>query len=120
MTHIPHPTIMAQTLAREIAALGVELDQAKALALVERMHARHQGETEDLFEGKLVDWQDHPAPRTEDVKEWQASLTRHGVQLNFNLAPPHKETKELDGRDQLALWVEVNDGRPCMHISTAL
>lgn len=99
----------------------------ESLALVLRLRTtsaaeRRPGAQQVLFQGPVRDWRleegvDPEELDAESLRSWQASVKRNGSQLYVDIAPPHATPEEVEGADQLALFVEVNDGVPCVHIS---
>ena len=56
----------------------------------------------------------------EHRRRYELELKRSGYQLYVDIAPAHGAPEELNGVPQMSLFVEVNEGVPCVHISNAL
>lgn len=74
-----------------------------------------------LYSGPMLDWRLHgmdPAGIPEEHRTpYEVDIQREGYQLYVDVSLAHEEPSELEGTDQLSLFIEVNDGRPCVHIS---
>lgn len=83
-----------------------------------------QQEPSPLYEGPMLDWA--LAGGEDDLTEaqrkarYEVKLQRSGHQFFVDIAPPHKEPDETEGKPQMSLYVEVNHGVPCVHISNDL
>ncbi len=100
---------------------------AESLALVLRLRTtspaeRKPGAQQVLFQGPVRDWrlEEGADPRELDAeaqRSWQASVKRSGSQFYVDIAPPHAVPDDIEHADQMSLFVEVNDGVPCVHIT---
>lgn len=77
---------------------------------------------EILFRGPVQDWRVSEGLKLSELPEhhrtqFEVKMERRGSQFVLDMAPFHNTPDEIAGTDQLSLWVEVNDGRPCVHIS---
>lgn len=94
-----------------------------ASAKVEELHFRQQSE---LHRGRVVDWAITGDPEEDadlqphQFEEFEVRIQRDFQQFYFDVAPPHADTAELEGKPQMTLFVEINDGLPCVHMSNAL
>lgn len=43
---------------------------------------------------------------------FEARVVRQGAQLSVDIAPAHREVDELEGKDQLSLFIEIDHGHP--------
>jgi len=102
---------------------------ADALRLVDRtmfeartMTAR---DPEVLFQGPMADWRlqegEDPAALDDNaLRRFEGRLTRSGSQFYFDIAMPHASPDEVEGTDQLSLFIEINNGKPCVHVTSDL
>ncbi len=100
---------------------------AESLALVLTLRStspaeRKPGAQQVLFEGPIRDWRleegmDPSELDAEAQRSWHASVKRSGSQFYVDIAPPHAVPDDVEQADQMSLFVEVNDGVPCVHIS---
>ena len=102
---------------------------ADSLRLVDRtlFEARTlaAAEPEVLFQGPMHDWriqEGYPlADLTEKAQErYEGRLTRNGSQFRFTIAPTHVAEVDLEEADQLALLIEIHEGRPCVRATSDL
>ena len=91
---------------------------------------------EVLFEGPMPDWRvgearlaKRPGFYSEDdlaelgeraLRDFQVSVKKSGCQLYVDIALPHGNPEESAGSDQLSLFIEVNEGLPCVHVTNAM
>lgn len=136
MRKSPKVSAMAKILARELAnKQDTSLSHVQAMELVAKIHgyrnlhemqvAEEEGGTKPsdvLFEGRIQDWavaegaSDDVTPLQK--REFQAKVSRMGSsQFVIDMCLPHKEVEDLDGTDQMTLFIEIDGGRPVVHIS---
>lgn len=77
---------------------------------------------EVLFQGPLSDWREQETFDEKSAKNtvgatFEGRLTQNGPQFSFTIAIPHGTESDLEGTDQLALLVEIHEGRPCVRIA---
>lgn len=101
-------------------------------ALAERLAAsllagrnRKRSDSEVLHHGSMFDYRVGEGARLDELPEghrsqFEVKVQRHGQQLVLDVALPHVNPDDLAGTDQLSLWVEINEGRPCVHVSNDL
>lgn len=68
-----------------------------------------------LDEGSLLE--DLPAG---DCQAYRLEVSDRGCQMRIGIAPRHRKPTELNGKDQMDLFVEINDGIPCVHVTNCL
>lgn len=102
---------------------------ADSLRLVDRtlFEARTMASSqpEVLFQGPMMDWRIQEGEDIRELEEaaqrrFEGRLTRSGSQFYFDIALPHASPEDIDGTDQLSLFIEINQGRPCVHVTNAL
>ncbi len=81
-----------------------------------------EGHEHVLYQGPMLDWRVLEGEDLADLPEhhrtaYALDIKRSGHQVYVDIAVPHQEPDELDGTDQMSLFIEVNNGRPCVHIS---
>lgn len=118
------PVVSAAYEAHPVAALPELFD-----ALIERLAAplRHDAQrapeaNETLYQGEMLDWRVGEGSALEELPEthrarFEVRVQRSGQQMLLEIAHPHARPDDIEGTDQLSLWVEVNAGRPCVHLS---
>lgn len=77
---------------------------------------------EVLWQGPMRDWMvDDGADADElsarQTREFEAVVTRSGSQLVIDISLPHLSPDDFAGSDSLSLFVEVNQGVPCVHLT---
>lgn len=75
-----------------------------------------------LYEGPMLDWRVQEGFDLAELPASQRTLydvrvNRSGHQLYVDIAVPHQTPEDLEGTDQLSLFIEVNDGKPCVHLT---
>lgn len=102
---------------------------ADALRLVDRtlFEARtlSASEPEVLFQGPMTDWRIQEGEDPEELgakalRRFEGRLTRSGSQFYFDIALPHANPDDVTETDQLSLFIEINNGRPCVHVTSDL
>ena len=82
------------------------------------------GPEEVLFRGPMRDWLVHDDPQAElldrQKRVFQGNVTRNGSQVYVEVSLPYARPDELDGTDQMGLFIEVNRGVPCVHITNSI
>lgn len=78
-----------------------------------------------LYRGYMEDWRIQEGTPAEELEEeaqrrFDVKLTRSGSQFYMDIALPHASPEDLEGTDQLTLMVEVNEGKPCVHLSNQM
>lgn len=53
----------------------------------------------------------------EDCDTYQLRVTRNSNQFFVDIALPHTKVEELDGTPGLSLFIEINEGLPCVHVT---
>lgn len=81
-----------------------------------------QGHEHALYRGPLLDWRVMEGEDLAELPEshrtrYELDIKRSGHQVYVDIAVPHASPDELEGTDQMSLFIEVNNGRPCVHIS---
>lgn len=76
----------------------------------------------DVYRGPMRDWRlqegvDTAAVPAHHQTAFEVRVQREGHQLYIDIAPPHAQPDDVQGTDQLSLFIEVNEGRPCVHVS---
>ncbi len=77
-----------------------------------------------LYEGPMLDWRvqegfDLAELPAHQRTRYDVRVNRSGHQLYVDIAVPHQTPEDLDGTDQLSLFIEVNEGRPCVHLTNS-
>lgn len=77
---------------------------------------------EVLWRGQMQDWVLEDGEQEQDVtprqqRKFDAVITRAGSQLVMDICLPHSHPDQLQGTDCLSLFIEVNRGVPCVHLS---
>jgi len=75
-----------------------------------------------LFEGPAMDWRVSDGERIQDLPEhhralYRLKVERGGHQAFVQVTLPHNDPEDLKGTAQLGLFIEINQGRPCVHIT---
>lgn len=114
-------------VARAAASLARQAKTAEeAAAAVEQVFGVSSKKVtgEVLYQGIMKDWAaDEGAEDLTPAQQeatFEVRVTRQGSQLAVDIAPPYAKPDELEKDSQLALLVEVNQGKPCVHLSNAL
>lgn len=98
--------------------------KADALRLADRAlyeaRALQADEPTVLYQGPMLDWRIQEGTPIEELdaaaqRRFEARVTRNGSQFYFDIAPAHAHPDEVEGKDQLSLFIEINEGRPCVH-----
>ena len=134
----PELSSMAKILAKELEGLGLSVQHTRAMDLVSKLFGSKNLHVEQkrrktsksavsptglLFEGRITDWSEHEQALEEggtsvaESQAWLARVERDGVQFYVDITPPHQTPDELEGKPQLSLFIEVNEGLPCVHLS---
>ena len=115
--------LRAEDMLAEFDKLVGEL----AAVLVEQARAPAESPDEGLFyQGPMFDWQvlesglDSVPEALRQRYEMTLKQAKSGSQFYLDIAPQHKEIEELDGRPQLGVIVEVNQGVPCVHLTNSI
>lgn len=88
--------------------------------------SRSNAATTTLFEGVIRDWEAEAGVDASELTPLQreaafeAKVTRQGSQLAVDIAPAHESPDDLEDVDQLGLVIEINRGRPSVHITNAV
>lgn len=115
-----------QLTAEEIPDAFDSLVERLKAVLVAKAKAPEVQEPSPLFEGPMLDWNLEQDPQDESLAEkirqarYRVKVQRDGSQLYVDIAPAHQVPDELEGRAQLSLFIEVNQGLPCVHLSNDL
>ena len=104
--------------------------EATQKALLEELEGRsgfQEETTEDLplFAGPMLDWR---VCEGTDIQELPAhhqtlfnvEVQRNGYQLYVDITPFGQAIDDLEGQPQLGLFIEINEGRPCVRITNAV
>lgn len=113
--------------AEEMLAEFDKLVGELSAVLVEQARAPAESPDEGLFyQGPMFDWQvfDNGLDAVPEALRQRYEMTlkqaKSGSQFYLDIAPLHKEIEELDGRPQLGVIVEVNQGVPCVHLTNSI
>lgn len=90
--------------------------------LAATLHPDAPGQVETLYCGEMLDWQVGEGTKLEELPEghrsrFEVKVQRYGQQFLLEIARAHVQPEDIEGTDQLCLWVEINEGRPCVHLS---
>lgn len=75
-----------------------------------------------LFDGVIVDWrvaEGEPVPEHHRTR-YQIEISDNGPRSNqflVRVAPEHENPDEIEGRPQMDLFIEVNEGVPAVHLT---
>lgn len=100
--------------------------EAESLELVLQLRAQPVGVEEDLlYQGPMLDWQVQEGTALSDLpahaqQAFNVCVKRSGHQFYVDIAPRHSSPEEIDDADQLSLFIEVNEGVPCVHLTNQL
>lgn len=93
-------------------------------ALLRQTGAGSHHEPEVLANDTVYDWrfqddgdQDSQSPDPEDRQPYMLRITRDGDQFYVDIAVPHTKPDETEGTAGLSLFIEINDGKPCVHLT---
>lgn len=80
------------------------------------------GQVETLYCGEMLDWRVSEGTKPGELPEghrgrFEVKVQRHGQQFLLEIARAHVRPEDIEGTDQLSLWVEINEGRPCVHLT---
>lgn len=108
------PSLFSQFSADALRLVDRTLFEARTLAA---------SEPEVLFQGPMADWrvQEGEDPEEMDdkaLRRFEGRLTRSGSQFYFDIALPHANPDDVTDTDQLSLFIEINNGRPCVHVTS--
>jgi hypothetical protein len=113
--------------AEEVLAEFNKLVGELTAVLVAEARAPAQAPDEGLFyQGPMFDWQvfDNGLDAVPEALRQRYEMTlkqaKSGSQFYLDVAPQHQEPEEIDGRPQLGIIVEVNQGVPCVHLTNSL
>lgn len=112
--------------AEEIPDAFQALSERLKKVLVDKAKAPEVQEPSPLYEGPMLDWMMGEGLPDSEITEksrkarYRVVVERSGSQLYVNIAPAHTNPDELEGKNQMALFIEVNEGLPCVHLSNAL
>lgn len=141
MNQHPEATRTARSLARALKTLGIDIKHTQALEVLARMDGARNLATwqardeqaedaskarplEGIYAAALQDWQvgevDDAELSPEQRRTFGVRVERTPASLLIDLALPHCDVDELEGTDQLTLMVEVNNGKPCVHIAAGV
>jgi hypothetical protein len=75
-----------------------------------------------LFQGPMLHWMAHSADEVEELKphrkvRYEVKIERSVSQFYVDIAPEHASPDDLTGQHQMGLFIEVNEGLPCVHIT---
>lgn len=75
-----------------------------------------------LYKGPALDWRLSDGFSMEELPAhhrtaFEARVERSGHQLFVDISVPHSSPEQVVGTDQLTLFIEINEGRPCVHIT---
>ncbi|MNR71819.1 hypothetical protein D3C71_24970 [compost metagenome] len=76
-----------------------------------------------LYVGPMMDWRLQEGEDTaksvppEQRTAYEVKVAKNGYQLYVDIAPVGADVDDLAGRPQLSLFIEVNEGKPCVHMS---
>lgn len=115
--------VPAEELVGEFDKLVTEL----AAVLSEQARAPYEDPIVGLeYEGPMLDWQafEHGLEAIPEVLRQRYVMTlkqnKNGSQFYLDIAPEYQEPEELDGRPQLGVIVEINQGVPCVHLTNSI
>jgi hypothetical protein len=109
--------------ADDIPVEFAKLVQRLQDVLVAQAQAPQPQESDPLYEGPMLDWrvlEDDDAPAYCREQAYRVVVKRSGHQFYVDIAPPHESPEDLDGKPQLSLFIEVNNGLPCVHMGNHL
>jgi hypothetical protein len=113
--------------AEEVLAAFKELVVELSTVLEHQARAPAEAPDEGIFyQGPMFDWQvfDNGLSEVPEALRQRYEMTlkqsKAGSQFYLDVAPQHKEPEELDGRPQLGIIVEVNQGVPCVHLTNSM
>jgi hypothetical protein len=81
-----------------------------------------QGDCEVLYRGFMRDYRFDEGIALAEIPEshrtqFEVKVQRRGAHVLLDITQPHLTPEEVAGTDQMSLWVEINEGRPCAHVS---
>jgi len=100
------------------AAYDKLVDKLRATLLKRAGSTDAQGE-ESYFEGTIQDWEkfDGELEPGEIRQDYNVSIKRSGVRFYIDITPAGCPATELAGKAQLGVFLEVNQGLPCVHVT---
>jgi hypothetical protein len=54
----------------------------------------------------------------EDLQPFELRLSRSQAQFYVDIAVPHTGPSDTEGKPGLSLFIEINEGKPCVHVSS--
>ena len=140
----PELSQMAKVLKSELALKGLLLSHSQSMELTAKMQGSRTLHVEQARPGSLAPERE-PKDLTHDedvlycgaIQDWardegvdnltalqqrtfKAEVKKSGSQFFVEISLPHERLDEIDGTDQLSLFIEINQGLPCVHISNDL
>lgn len=131
----PELTEKAKRLRTVLASLNLPLSHAQALEACSRLEGARTlhvaqaskpakaAEPEDapLFQGPMLDWTVHDNDGN-DIPEhrqarYEVKVQRSQSQFFVDITPEGLTPDDLSGQHQMSLFIEVNEGLPCVHIT---
>ena len=106
--------------AEDVPAAFEALVQRLAGVMVVAAKAPAQQERSPLFEGPMLDWQalESGADAPQHARtQYRVEVRRDKHQFYLDIVPAHDAPEAIEGMPQMTLFVEVNDGLPCVHVS---
>ncbi len=75
-----------------------------------------------LYRGPFLDWRVQEGTPLSELPAHQRTafeveVARNACQLYVDISLPHSSPEELEGTAQMSLFIEVNEGRPCVHLT---
>lgn len=78
-------------------------------------------EEKPLFEGPMLDWAIHDGMQGQllehQLARYAVKVQRSSSQFFVDIVPEGAGPQDLSGKNQMSLFIEINDGLPCVHIS---
>lgn len=78
---------------------------------------------EVLFSGTVRDWERETGDEglsPMQKRDFVADVKRNRSQFYVDISLPHSHPDEIEGTDQMSLFIEINDGLPCVHITNSI
>lgn len=78
-----------------------------------------------LYRGPALDWRLDDGFSLAELPEhhrtaYEVHVQRGGAQVTVDVTVPHAGPDDVEGTHQLGLTVEINQGRPCVHVTNAV
>lgn len=72
---------------------------------------------ETVYDWRLAEGEDLAELPEEDRQPYQVRITRNTAQFFVDISIPHTDPEDIDGTPCLSMFIEINEGKPCVHMT---